>query len=135
MKQSVDKTPGKTAKSNLRPAWKKGQSGNPAGRPVGSISITSMIKKKLEEVPDGQKKTYLEILVSKILQRAIVEGDPQMIKTIWSYTDGQPRQGIDIVSEDKEILTEEQIDRLLESRATKLGWHITKDKSQATGVA
>ena len=126
MKQSVDKTPRKTEKSNLRPAWKKGQSGNPAGRPVGSISITSMIKKKLEEVPEGQKKTYLEILVSKILQRAIVEGDPQMIKTIWSYTDGQPRQGIDIVSEDKEILTEGQIDELLRSRATRLGWHISK---------
>jgi hypothetical protein len=114
MKKRVDNTPEKTAKNNLRPAWKKGQSGNPAGRPVGSISVTSMVKKKLEEVPEGQQKTYLELLVGRIIKQAIVDGDPQMIKTIWQYTDGQPKQGIDIRHEEKEILSEEQIDRLLE---------------------
>ena len=37
-----DNTPKKTPKeSNLRPAWKKGQSGNPKGRPKGSRSKLS----------------------------------------------------------------------------------------------
>jgi len=127
MKQNVDKTPEKTTKSNLRPAWKKGQSGNPDGRPVGSISVTSMVKRKLQEIPEGQKKTYLEILVSKILQKAIVDGDQQLIRAIWAYSDGMPRQGVDIVSEEKEILTEGQIDELLKVRARRLGWHISKE--------
>jgi len=93
----------------LRP-YKKGQSGNPEGRPVGSVSVTSMVKRKLQEIPEGQKKTYLEILVSKILQKAIVDGDQQLIRAIWAYSDGMPRKGVDIVSEEKEILKEGQID-------------------------
>jgi hypothetical protein len=35
--------------------WKKGESGNPAGRPAGSVSITAEIKRKLQEVPRASK--------------------------------------------------------------------------------
>ncbi len=70
--------------------WKKGESGNPAGRPVGSVSITAEIKKKLQEIPDGQQKSYLELLINRILKQAVVDGNEQMIKQIWSYIDGPP---------------------------------------------
>ena len=127
MTKNTDLTVSKQSKyKGLRP-YKKGQSGNPDGRPVGSISVTSMVKRKLQEIPEGQKKTYLEILVSKILQKAIVDGDQQLIRAIWAYSDGMPRQGVDIVSEEKEILTEGQIDELLKVRARRLGWHISKE--------
>lgn len=72
----------------------KGTSGNPdgtgAGRPVGSISITAEIKKKLLEIPKNQQKTVLDLLVNKIIRKAAVDGDDQMIKQIWSYIDGPP---------------------------------------------
>jgi hypothetical protein len=71
--------------------WEKGQSGNPAGRPPGSVSITAEIKRKLQEVPDGQQKSYLELLINRILKQAVVDGNEQMIKQIWSYIDGTPR--------------------------------------------
>lgn len=71
-----------------------GKSGNPNGRPKGSLSITAVIKKKLGEVPDGEKSTYLELLVNQIFQRAIIEGDYQMIKQIWNYVDGTPKASI-----------------------------------------
>lgn len=70
--------------------WKKGESGNPAGRPAGSVSITAEIKRKLQEVPDGQKKSYLELLINRILKQAVVDGNEQMIKQIWNYIDGPP---------------------------------------------
>lgn len=70
--------------------WKKGESGNPAGRPAGSVSITAEIKRKLQEVPDGQQKSYLELLINRILKQAVVDGNEQMIKQIWSYIDGPP---------------------------------------------
>ena len=57
------------------------------------------IKKKLDEVPDGQKKTYLELLINRILKQAVVDGDVQMLKTIWAYVDGMPRERKDITSE------------------------------------
>ena len=70
--------------------FKKGQSGNPSGRPAGSVSITAEIKKKLQEIPDGQQKSYLELLINRILKQAVVDGNEQMIKQIWSYIDGAP---------------------------------------------
>lgn len=74
--------------------------GNPGGgRPKGSgLSITTEIKKKLDEIPEGQKATYLELLINRIFKQAIQEGDQQMIKNIWNYVDGMPRQTTDITS-------------------------------------
>ncbi len=83
---------------NEKGQFAEGHSGNPtgegAGRPKGSISITEQIKKKLEEIPPNEKKTYLEALVLKILKKAMVDEDQQMIKTIWNYVDGMPKQNI-----------------------------------------
>lgn len=71
--------------------FRPGLSGNPTGRPSGCVSITAEIKKKLQEVPEGQQKSYLELLINRILKQAVVDGNEQMIKQIWSYIDGTPR--------------------------------------------
>ena len=97
--ENADNTAKKQQKRIIGKPFEKGQSGNPAGRPPGSISITTEIKKKLDEVPDGQKKTYLELLINRILKQAVVDGDVQMLKTIWAYVDGMPRERKDITSE------------------------------------
>jgi hypothetical protein len=71
--------------------WKKGQSGNPKGRPEGSgISITTEIKRELAKVVPGQKATYLELLIKRIMKQAVQDGDTQMITKIWNYIDGLP---------------------------------------------
>ncbi|MGD0576501.1 MAG: hypothetical protein ABSA74_00285 [Candidatus Staskawiczbacteria bacterium] len=72
-----------------------GFTANPNGRPPGSISITAEIKRRLNEVPEGQQKSYLEILVGKILKKAIQEEDFQTMKEIWNHTDGLPKIGIE----------------------------------------
>lgn len=97
----------KTAKKQRKPRgkgrpFKPGQSGNPKGRPVGSVSITTEIKRRLLQMPKGQKgrkKTYLQILITKILKKAIMDGDSQMIKNIWNYVDGFPREKIEFTGE------------------------------------
>lgn len=71
-----------------------GVSGNPAGRPKGSLSVTAMIKKRLEEVPPDKQKTYLEYLVDHIIKKAISDGDDKMIERIWAYVDGAPKQTV-----------------------------------------
>jgi len=79
--------------------------GNPGGgRPKGSgISITTEIKKKLEEYPEGQKSTYLQLLINRILKQAIQDGDQQMIKQMWNYIDGMPKQSTDLTSDGEKI--------------------------------
>jgi len=55
-----------------------------------TISITAEIKKKLHEIPEGQQKTYLELLVNRIIKQAVVDGNEEMIMQIWSYLDTPP---------------------------------------------
>jgi hypothetical protein len=69
---------------------------NREGRPKGSFSITSEIKKKLEEVPEGQKKSYLLLLIDRIMKQAIIDGDSRMIEKIWAYIDGMPKQSLEM---------------------------------------
>ena len=81
---------------NEKGQFKEGVSGNPKGKPRGTgISITTEIKRMLEKCPDGQKATYLQLLLNRILKKAIQEGDQQMITRIWNYVDGMPPQTID----------------------------------------
>ena len=55
-----------------------------------TISITAEIKKKLHEIPEGQQKTYLELLVNRIIKQAVVDGNEEMIKQIWDYIYSPP---------------------------------------------
>ena len=64
------------------------------GRPKGSISITTEIKKKLAEIPPNERKTYLQILITKILKKALIGEEEPMIKLIWNYIDGLPTQTV-----------------------------------------
>jgi len=75
--------------------------GNPGGpgRPPGSISITTEIKRKLEEVNPETKKTYLQELIEKIISKATKEGDTVTLKQIWNYIDGMPKQSLDFKGE------------------------------------
>ena len=90
--------------------FKAGVSGNPEGRPKGSLSITSAIKKKLEEdyvnlANPEEKKQYLEKIIEAIFHNAIELRDARTLKDIWSYIDGQPKATVDIGA-DKESLSE-----------------------------
>lgn len=92
------------------PKWKKGVSGNPIGRPKAlckaKLSITNELINKLQEKPDGQSETYLELLIKRIIKQGIGEGDTQIIKLIWSYLEGLPKQSVDV---NQEIITEIQV--------------------------
>ena len=76
--------------------FKKGESGNPKGRPKGSLSIVAALKKKLNKIDPKSRKRYLDLFVDKYIDMAIVEGKEQTMKTIINYTDGMPDQKIDM---------------------------------------
>jgi len=85
------------------------------GTRKGSISITSSIKKELKEIPVGSKETYLILLIKRILQKAIVEGDVQLLKQIWAYIDGQPKQTVRVEDDEEMRIMKEQLIKALES--------------------
>ena len=73
--------------------WNKGESGCPGGR---ELSITSEIKRALEKVPRGKKKTRLHELVTAILEKAIKKKDVKLMAEIWRHIDGMPKQAVDV---------------------------------------
>jgi len=84
--------------------WKKGQSGNPNGRPEGSVSIVAEIKNKLKEIPDGSKKTYLQQLVETIFKKSIKDKDVKMITDIINRVDGKAKESVDVTTGGDKIL-------------------------------
>lgn len=72
-----------------RTAWKKGQSGNPKGRPPKGYSITEWFKQMLKSNPDVKEA------IGKSITEKAVAGDTAAQKLIWQYMDGLPTQPVD----------------------------------------
>jgi hypothetical protein len=79
--------------------WKKGQSGNPSGRPK-SKTLSNAYRNKLEEtVPnDPEGRTWAE-LIAEAQVRDAVRGNVQAAREIADRTEGRARQAIEF--EDK----------------------------------
>lgn len=66
------------------PNWKKGQSGNPKGRPPKGHSISEMVRSKLD--PEAFAEAILALAYS---------GDIAAIRTVWHKLEGAPRQEVE----------------------------------------
>lgn len=75
--------------------WKKGQSGNPSGRPK-SKTLSDAYRSKLEEpVPnDPEERTWAE-LIAEAQVRDAVRGNVQAAREIADRTEGRARQAIE----------------------------------------
>lgn len=67
-------------------SYKKGQSGNPKGRPPQGYSITEWFKNMLNSRPEVK-----DAIGNSILKKAL-EGDTTAQKLVWNYLDGMPLQ-------------------------------------------
>lgn len=73
--------------------FKPGVSGNPEGKPKGTLSLTNMLREALAEIPEGKgKKTNSRLLVEKTLEKAIKKGDVSMIRYCYDRLEGMPSQ-------------------------------------------
>lgn len=92
--------------SNTNPVkkFKKGETGNPNGRPKKEDSLTEVMRTYLQEIPEGQTRTRKELFVDKSFQKAS-EGDPTFAKLVWNYIDGMPKQAVDVTSGGEKLST------------------------------
>lgn len=93
MSNSVVKEQGENRK-NL---WKKGQSGNPKGRPPNDTSFTEYAKFLFKEHPEHRDE-----IVRNTVEMA-KKGDKDARKLLWAYIDGLPPQSIDLTSKGEKL--------------------------------
>jgi hypothetical protein len=117
--------------ANLKP-FRKGQSGNPAGRPK-TITLSEALRLELAKAnPEGEnEETYAEAIAS-VLVKSAAGGNILAAKEIADRTEGKPKQAIamdmsvtdwrelarqhglsetDVISEAKRLITESGLDR------------------------
>jgi len=70
--------------------WKPGQSGNPKGKPKGSLSLVTILKRKLQEIDPEWDKETAEVLIEQYIKDALEKGDGQAIRDMMDRTDGKP---------------------------------------------
>ena len=87
---------------NLRPAWEKGESGNPAGRPKGSKNRSTIARRWLEVNQSlknpitGESETMSqEDLMTLALIKKAREGDVNAYKALMDSGYGAPVQQIE----------------------------------------
>ena len=76
--------------------FKKGQSGNPKGRPTKDLCITSLIKDELTEIAntkEGKKMTWAQ-LFAKALVRKACQGHSVAIREVMDRVDGKVPQPV-----------------------------------------
>ena len=75
--QDISKVP-----KQLQPhVYKKGQSGNPNGRPVGSVSMKTYVRNKLLSMTDEEREEFLQGIDKKVL---------------WEMSEGKAKQDVDV---------------------------------------
>jgi hypothetical protein len=57
-----------------------------------TFSLKRLVREKLEEIEPRNRKTFAELLVSKLIKKAIVDEDDASIKLIFNYLEGMPKQ-------------------------------------------
>ena len=85
----------KMNEQNLKP-FKKGQSGNPKGKPKGTLSLKTLLIDYLRSTDKGQKEANKDRLIKRIGKLSIVNGNEQMIKLIWNYIEGMPKETAEV---------------------------------------
>jgi hypothetical protein len=77
----------------------KGTSGNPSGRPKGSI--TKIMRNFMYEIDDTGFSRIQHLCF--ILWDSALKGDLQAAKLIMDRVDGRPRQSVDVISKNQPI--------------------------------
>lgn len=112
--------------------FKEGESGNPAGRPPGAKSFATILNKLLdleasdadktdEEIkamfPEG-KVTKREILMTRLLIRALRDPDSKSMERLMNRVEGRP---IETVKQTHEITTDKTINLSIDGKEIDLG--------------
>ncbi len=95
--------------------FKKGQSGNPGGKPAGILTraqvescmgkMSAMSREELQEVINNKKSTMLQIMVASIMAQAAKLGDPTRMEFLLQRTIGKVPDNVNLHQDTERIIT------------------------------
>jgi hypothetical protein len=97
----------------LTTRWKRGQSGNPSGRPKGSRNVSTIVNdvigQKFAVTENGRKRRIpaLEVVLCRLRNDAM-QGDPRALKLVLSLVD-RYAEAPDAAASIEGLLAEDQI--------------------------
>jgi hypothetical protein len=98
----LEKTNAKQTQKNKFPPgnkvgnrFKKGETGNPSGRPKLTRLTEALREQLAETLPDAPERTIAEAIARALIREA-VGGNVQAAREIADRTEGKPKQSIDV---------------------------------------
>jgi hypothetical protein len=104
-----EKVVGKKKRKAPKTAWKKGESGNPNGRPKLGESFTDIIRAMANRAVDQDGNRVADLLVAKLIEMAS-NGDINALKYLIDRVDGKANQSIDLGMKENNKLQEKQLE-------------------------
>lgn len=117
-----------------------GNTANPGGRPKGTFSLSTMLRDALQDIyvdPKTKKKTpYAVLLIQRMLDKAIADGNEKMIREIWDRIEGKSVQPINLGGQAGNPLQFMEVDPETQAKivAMQARW-FTEEKKPRTKVA
>lgn len=92
------------------PLWKRGQSGNPAGRPKKELCIPDILRRILSEPSDADtRKTKLDAIMAKVSELALA-GEEWAVQFIAVRTEGKPAETINLNKTETPTIVVERVE-------------------------
>ena len=114
-------------------AFQKGQSGNPGGKPKGTISIVHLLLRKLKDkTPDGKKNA--DAVAEQLISLAL-SGDLDAIKVILDRVDGKVVERQEISGPDGGPVEYSNVDTTDEERAARITALLDRARARRDGSA
>ena len=103
------------------PRWKKGESGNPKGRPKKPVlamrvegyklaeindtiqAMCSMTAEELKKIWENPQATILEKTIASALRKGIEKGNLDSVETLLNRVYGKPKEKVDITTNGENI--------------------------------
>lgn len=98
------------AEASKKHRWQKGQSGNPSGRPKNMVNLTAILNEALQDDHIETKTTgkgknkktkqiktnYAVLIIMRMLDMAVAQGNDKMINAIFDRIEGKPVQSVNL---------------------------------------
>lgn len=88
---------------------------NRTGKNKGAISLVHLLRQKLAETPledNLDKQIYAQLFINKYVDKALRDGDVNVMKDMLDRVDGKPQQRVEHSGEIITSLTDEQKEKL-----------------------